>query len=207
MTRRDPEIRRLLAGEYVLGTLRGKARRRFERLRNDDAVFCQDADDWERRLGLMIEALPGVEPPARVWQAIERSIRPARQRPGLWRRLGFWRGLALAASAAAAALLFVVLWPSAPEVPGAGPVAVLSDAEARPAWLVRFDPAAGAAAVEPLGRVAPGPGKAYELWLLPSQNRPPVSLGVLGAERRVIELPQAAAGLVPDAAEIGRAHV
>jgi len=204
MNRRDPETRRLLAAEYVLGTLRGPARRRFERLRNDDAAFCQDADDWETRLGHMVEALPGIEPPARVWQAIEQRIKPQPARASLWERLGFWRGLALAASAAAVALLVVVLWPATPELPG-GPsqVAVLSDAEARPAWLVRFDAPAGAAIVEPLGRAEPGPGKAYELWLLPSNNRPPVSLGLIGAPgRQRLVLPAAAAGLLPDAAGV-----
>lgn len=204
MARRDPETRRLVAAEYVLGTLRGQARRRFERLRNDDAALCQDADDWEHRLATMVEALPGVEPPARVWQAIERRIKAAPARVGLWERLGFWRGLALAASAAAVALLLIVLWPAAPELPSiAGPVAVLSDAEARPAWLVRFDAPARAAVIEPLGRVDAGPGKDYELWLLPSNNRAPVSLGVIGkAGRQRIALPASAAGLLPDAAGV-----
>lgn len=204
MTRRDPETRRLLAAEYVLGTLRGGARRRFERLRNEDAAFCQDADDWERLLGPMVEALPGVEPPARVWQSIERQIKTRPARTSLWQRLGFWRGLALAATAAAVALLVVVLWPTVPELPG-GPsqVAVLSDAESRPTWLVRFDLPAHAAVVEPLGRADPGPGKAYELWLLPSNNRPPVSLGLIGAPgRQRLVLPAGAEGLLPDAAGV-----
>jgi anti-sigma-K factor RskA len=204
MTRRDPETRRLLAADYVLGTLRGRARRRFERLRNDDAALCQDADNWERRLGPMVEALPGVEPPPRVWQAIERQIRPSPARVGLWERLGFWRGLALAASAAAVALLLVVLWPRAPELPGApGQVAVLSDTQARPTWLVRFDAPAGAAVVEPLGRTEAGAGKDYELWLLPSNNRAPVSLGLIGAAgRQRLVLSAAVAGLLPDAAGV-----
>ena len=37
MKPRDPKLRELLAGEYVLGTLHGRARKRFKRWLEEDA--------------------------------------------------------------------------------------------------------------------------------------------------------------------------
>ncbi len=71
MAKRDDEYWRQIAGEYVLGTLRGRARRRFERLRKRDAYYCEMADEWERRLGPLAESLPEFELPrevARLWK-------------------------------------------------------------------------------------------------------------------------------------------
>ena len=68
---------------------------------------------------------------------------------------------------------------------------------------MRFDAPARAAVVESLRRADAGPGKDYELWLLPSNNRAPVSLGVIGkAARQRIALPASAVGLLPDAAGV-----
>jgi anti-sigma-K factor RskA len=114
----DPELRDRLAAEYALGTLRGPARRRFERLAVDDARLDDLAEDWELRLNLLAETAPAVEPPARVWAGIAARLGPAaapgRDRPlrRLWQSLGFWRGASLAAAGAAAALaLYVALQP------------------------------------------------------------------------------------------------
>ena len=86
---------------------------------------------------------------------------------------------------------------------GATNIAVLTDAQTRPAWLMRFDVPARTALAEPLGSAMAGAGKTYELWLLPSGSRPPLSLGTLAsAGRQSIVLSDAVAGLVPNAAGV-----
>jgi anti-sigma-K factor RskA len=114
----DPELRDRLAAEYALGTLRGPARRRFERLLADDAHLRDLAEDWELRVNLLAESAPEVAPPARVWAGIAERIGPAatpvraRRLNRLWESLGFWRGASLAAAGAAAALaVYVALRP------------------------------------------------------------------------------------------------
>jgi anti-sigma-K factor RskA len=81
-------------------------------------------EDWERRLNLLVESAPAVEPPAHVWDEIGRRIdlapaSPAmreRTREGwldrLWDSIGFWRGAAALATAAAAALILYVVFHS-----------------------------------------------------------------------------------------------
>jgi anti-sigma-K factor RskA len=113
----DPDLRDRLAAEYALGTLRGPARRRFERLLAGDARLHDAADDWELRLNLLGESAPAVAPPARVWGAIAERIGPASPSTRdsmlhrLWESLGFWRAASLAAAAAAALAVYVALQP------------------------------------------------------------------------------------------------
>jgi anti-sigma-K factor RskA len=116
----DPELRDRLAAEYALGTLRGPARRRFERLLPGDALLRDVAQDWELRLNLLAESAPAVAPPPHVWEGIAERIglaAPVRESPRnrLWDSLGFWRAAGLlGASAAAALVAYVALRP--PEV-------------------------------------------------------------------------------------------
>jgi anti-sigma-K factor RskA len=67
------ELRRELAGEYVLGTLAGAARRRFSRWLATDATLRAEVAEWERRLA-SLNRVPPVLPPASVWAAIEHGI-------------------------------------------------------------------------------------------------------------------------------------
>jgi anti-sigma-K factor RskA len=113
MTRADPELRNGVAAEYVLGTLRGPARRRFETLLSGDAALRAEAEDWGMRLNLLAESAPAVAPPPRVWERIAERTAPApAARAGslerLWQSLGFWRAASLAAGAAVAALAIYV---------------------------------------------------------------------------------------------------
>jgi anti-sigma-K factor RskA len=120
----DPELRRQLASEYVLGTLSGAARRRFERLLSGDRDLHDLVADWEVRLSPFAEQVVPVAPPAHVWEEIDRqideAIAPATAAAltpkrvavlkgrlhRLWDSLGFWRGAAFLTAATASAVLF-----------------------------------------------------------------------------------------------------
>lgn len=92
-----------LASAYVLGTLGGGARRRFERLLRDRGDVQLLVAQWEGRLGMLASSVPVQQPPQRVWAAIEARTRPrdvkdAAPQGGwagvLWRRHGVLQGLA-----------------------------------------------------------------------------------------------------------------
>jgi anti-sigma-K factor RskA len=80
MKLRDSELRDRLAAEYALGTLRGRARRRFERLMADDPDLAKLAEGWSARLDALAAAAPKIEPPTAVWRAIKRRVGPSPQR-------------------------------------------------------------------------------------------------------------------------------
>lgn len=92
-----------LASAYVLGTLGGGARRRFERLLRDRSDVQLLVAQWEGRLGMLARSVPAQQPPQRVWATIEARTRPrdvkdAAPQGGwagvLWRRHGVLQGLA-----------------------------------------------------------------------------------------------------------------
>ena len=63
-----------LAAEYVLGTLRGGARRRFETWLRADALVQRATAEWQDRLHPMAQLALAVTPPDTVWQNIHRDF-------------------------------------------------------------------------------------------------------------------------------------
>ncbi|TCO80290.1 anti-sigma-K factor RskA [Plasticicumulans lactativorans] len=182
MNYRTPERRSQLAAEYVLGTLRGAARRRFEGLMAADPLLRREVRDWQEQLYGIIDLLPAAAPHPRVWAGIERRLAPAgvlpftrpvpQRRPWLWPT---WAGLATAAALVLAIYVGLARGP----VPEVGYVAVVDDGSGQAAWVVRRE-ASGivVSAVRPQ-RLADD--RSFELWLLPPGGEAPRSLGLLSA--------------------------
>ena len=181
-----------LAAEYVLGTLRGRARRRFERWLLSPQVGAL-VNAWEQRLAGLEPQLNAVAPPPAVWRGIEArlDLRP-RFQPARW-------------LAAAAALLFfgilgVFLMRQPPEVV-APPLAETQHS------LLQSDTQTVYWRVEVLGANQElnlhvhvvhdlPPGKSHELWALSEGGGAPVSLGLMphtGDHHRVLTEGQRAA--------------
>jgi anti-sigma-K factor RskA len=66
----DPALLEQLASSYVLGTLAGGARRRFERLQRDRSDVRALVGQWETRLGQLAVSVPALQPSPRLWAAI-----------------------------------------------------------------------------------------------------------------------------------------
>jgi anti-sigma-K factor RskA len=181
MNLRTPGRADALAAEYVLGTLRGRARRRFERLARSDPALGEAVRKWEERLLPLAEELPPVAPPMRVWTAILTGIRGSGRAPrakaSIWERLGLWRGLALAGLAAVVVLTAVLLM-RAPQGPEETMVAVLSGPDAKPALIASADRKGRYLTVKPLAPLSVAADRALQLWALPERGNPR-SLGLL----------------------------
>lgn len=188
MNYRNPELIERLAGEYVLGTLQGGARRRFEQLMTDSYRVRAVVWEWETQIAPLAAAVAPVTPPRHLWDNVRAGIRPAR--PGAaerWRdRVALWRGLSLAAGAAAL-MLAVVIGVRAPPTAAPEYVAVFNDEQAQAVWLVRADLDTGRIAVKAINARAAAADQAYELWMLPGGGAAPRSLGLLPAGRQGTE--------------------
>src|SRR5687767_5501911 len=91
----NPELRDRLAAEYVLGTLTGRARSRFQALLRYDSDLRRVVAGWEKQLTPLAAAATEVAPPQRVWRALERRIQGTRPRGRWWQSLAFWRTIAV----------------------------------------------------------------------------------------------------------------
>lgn len=199
--RGNEPLRERLAAEYVLGTLRGRARRRFEGLMHQDAALRRTTREWNERLGAMAEFAPPVAPDRQAWHAIERRLGLQREAPRwqFWRHgsLGLWRSFGLASSALAA-LLLVTVFIERPGTARTSDIASLTDEQARPALVVTADRARGVMTVKVVAQAPLTAGQALQLWAVPRTGKPR-SLGVLGA-RRALTLPLPANAIGDDVA-------
>ena len=181
MNLRTPGRADALAAQYVLGTLRGRARARFERLARSDAALGDAVHQWEERLLPLAEQLSPVRPPQRVWQAILKRIRDsgAAGRSSLWANIGLWRALALAGLAAAFVLALALFIP-APERPQGTLVAVLSGSDAKAALIASADRFGRYLTVKAISRIDVPADRSLQLWMLPGTGNPR-SLGTFDA--------------------------
>ena len=109
MRYQDPQLLHRLASEYVLGTLQGRARRRFERVLLDSSRARAAVWHWERQLAPLNAASRPVQPRPAVWKEIARRTAVEVRHERWYERLGWWRGFSLAATAAAVLLAVVLL--------------------------------------------------------------------------------------------------
>ena len=168
----NPELIDRLAAEYVLGTLRGPARRRFERWRESSAAVDARCGYWERQLLPLFGPVRGIEPAPRVWARIRTRLVPA---SAVARRSS--RSLALAASVLLVVLAALLYWRLQPR---ALESATITTPAGTVLWQVEVSGRSGAVAALAVRAGAPAPpaGRDYELWALP-RGGAPVSLGVL----------------------------
>lgn len=113
------ELQQHLARTYVVGTLRGLARRRFEHLMMELPELRQHVQRWQDHLQPLADAAPAETPDPSLWKAIETQIAPREQttkstsRP--WGLPFLGRGLGVAALVLLGALAtLLALRPTAP---------------------------------------------------------------------------------------------
>lgn len=201
-----PDTRSILAAEYVLGTLQGGARRRFEHWLKSDPGLRREVGRWAQRLDPLCDTLPEVTPGADVWKGIEARINPSQEprnarstssTASWFASLAFWRWTSFAAGGLAS-LLFAII------VTGTGTldstldqamVVVMEDSETRNpsmsvAWATegRGRPKLR---IRVIGHAEMAPGTAWELWALPEGDQAPRSLGLINThETQWVEVPE-----------------
>lgn len=183
----QPQLLQKLAAEYVLGTLIGRARRRFERLMTDSHQVRAAVWDWEQRLSPLAQATGSMQPRARVWREVVARTNPRTPVAKWYERLNLWRGLSLAATAAAL-VLGVMLVLRLSTVAGPQYVAVFNDPQSQPLWVVRADLDHGRIEIKSIHAAAPAAANSYELWILPPGGAAPRSMGVLPTGRTETEM-------------------
>ena len=196
----DETLRDKLAAEYVLGTMSARARRRFKFHLRANPQLRRAVSQWESRLTPFADALPPIEPPARVWQAIRTRLKFGQTaRPGFWESLSFWRVSSFASGLLAIALIVMVALPK-PEVPveAGRMVVVMNDlATKKPAMTASWEPGQSGGRtlrIRVIGHAEMGPNTAWELWMLPGGDQKPVSLGLITThETQVVKIPAALA--------------
>lgn len=179
------ELADALASEYVTGTLRGPARRRFETLLPSHPTLQRAVRDWQARLMPLTVAVAPEAPPPAVWRGIEQRLWPAMaaapaQLPW-WRRLAFWRMASAFASVAAVSFAVLLANPG----PARAPVVVVLQGTgvgglAANTFVASVSGDGRALVAQPLQPVSLQADRVLELWSVPPEGAPR-SLGLIAA--------------------------
>jgi anti-sigma-K factor RskA len=199
MNYEHPQLLDRLAAEYAIGTLRGRARRRFERLCLESAAARSVLYGWEDHWSALSRTLAPVEPSAQVWAAVSRRLFANEVAVPRGRRWRAWQLGAAAGLVAVALIVGLIVREQAP--PPLQTLAVLGPDSAHPVWRLERRLPLTALTIEVVGTVPAAPGKSYELWALPRGGAAPVSLGILpagGRTERGLSEPQRTALLAAD---------
>ena len=171
-----------LAAQYVAGTLRGLARRRFETLLPSHPALRVAVADWQARLLPLTAVMVDQAPPAHTWARIEQRLWPQPAAQPWWRRLDVWRAASGLATVAVVTLGLLLAQPAEVLPPV---VVVLQSTGADPtvggSLVASFSGDGSAAVARPLLPVAVKSDRTLELWWAPAVGKPQ-SLGLIKAD-------------------------
>jgi len=184
-----PALLDLLARDYALGCLQGRARRRFQRLLREQPAAAQAVAGWQQQFDVLADAAPRLRPRDTVWADIEQRLfspqAAALPKPAWWRTLLSSRALG---GVLAGALLAVVVLQQQPgwvgletAQPGlpASYVGLLTDNAGKPTVLASSRRHGRELTVKLLQPLAVPPGRVAQLWALPKDGSAPFAVGVV----------------------------
>lgn len=187
-----PECYQPLAWEYVLGTMTGRARQRFQRLIQERVYIAEAVNQAEQRMLPALQRLTPIVPPKRVWNSINREL-AARKKVD--HKIAWpWASAAFASLSAFVFTLWLLL--SAPAQVQPMMVAIVQSGDAStPAVMAQL---VNGSAGDHSGRIvltssslpAAPLGKDLEAWIVLNDQPAPVSVGVISrqGDKVVLEL-------------------
>jgi len=192
----SPEAIDRIAAGYALGTLRGPARRRFERLCETLASVDAVRNAWQERLAALADRARAVDPAPGTWPAILRRLdltQPGAQSgvlafPQPRARKPFWQQFAVAASLAVLAGSlgwFMAQQSGRLSVSSAALSALVTDQGGRPLWRVTASAEGRRLNIAVVEGETVADDRSLELWALPRNGGAPVSLGLVPRTRAV----------------------
>lgn len=167
-----------LASEYVLGTLHGAARRRFDQVLIASPAARAAVLQWEQRLARLATSVPPVDAPLRIWRAIEARIDAPRARKQRW--WSNWKPALGFALGAALTFALVQLMPAAfvsldglaqrEQALPQSYVGLLLDRDGVPTLLISSTRHGTRVTVKSLRAISVPAGKVAQVWALPKEG-------------------------------------
>lgn len=171
----NPQLLEELAAQYALGTLRGPARQRFERICQQSQAAMNAVQRWEDRLYGLAGQIKPVAPPAYVLKNVRKRLGHQRANGGIF---GWWprAQLALAASVATVAVAvgaWLLITAQSTQV-----IATFAEQQAE-LWRVEAPDDREKLVITRSASLPLDANRDYELWALPDSGAAPVSLGLM----------------------------
>jgi len=196
----NPDVYEQLAAAYAMGSLKGRARTRFEALMRERPYIKYSVDQWEERFHSLNQSLPEEKPSAQLWKNINQAIAspaPEQQgrahsqdqvKPSLFERLGFWQTATGLMSAALAVVLMLPTGnvpsdraPVVADISSSQPtfVSVLASSNDKPVMYTRGLREKGVVEVRMAEMPQIPDNEDWVLWAMPRNGGAPMSVGTL----------------------------
>lgn len=186
-----------LAADYVMGTLRGPARRRFEALLLAHPALRNAVHDWQTRLGVLSADITPVAPSPQVWAGIQQRLfgaataasAPVQTLTRWWQQLALWQGWAALATVAAVGLGMLLQQPAPVQPPivvvmqSTDPALQQASDAVKTQFVASISGDGRSLVLKPIGGAKVTAQQALELWALPAQGKPPKSLGLIASDK------------------------
>ena len=175
----NPEVFENLAMAYAAGTLHGRARQRFEKLKDEHFYLEATTNAYESKFGSLVELLPSERPSDQVWKNIQASIQT--DSPEVSSEKSSWFSwMKPAYSALAATAMAIMLAVFLVFTPGTGTplayAAVLEDTQNQPVAITRITPDLSVS-VKMVKDIKLEDGTVLKLWCHPKNGGKPMEMG------------------------------
>lgn len=187
-------------GEYILGALRGSARRRFERALREEPAVALRLRTLQQQFTPVFSERIAVTPPAGGWQRLERELNLQQHRAPWHSRVSVLRGWAFGATAALVLGIALLALRVTTETT-LTPIAQLALKGAPPSVTAALSRDGSTLQLRAERPIVAGPLRSYELWLIP-EGGAPISLAVLGALDATLRVPAAQVGRLRKGAQL-----
>ena len=161
----------------MLGTLRGLARKRFQRLLLSSNQAREATSMWEQNLNNLASAITPQTPRDDVWINILQRIE--NQQPTktvIHTKPSIWRTWSFVATAACIVLAFLVIQPST-NVVQTQQIALVQNQDKQSLWFI--DVNEQGLSIKASSQLVAQSNKDYELWMILKGQDTPISLGLL----------------------------
>lgn len=176
----NPEIFERLAMSYAAGTLHGRARQRFEKLKEKHFYLEATTNAYESKFGNLAELLPNEKPSDKVWQNIEATIQADTTATDDKVKTSWFSWLSNSYAVALLALLvttFVIINPLSTSPDAVAYAAVLEDTENTPMAITRITHDDMSVSVDIVKDIPLEDGKVLKLWCYPKDGGKPRMMG------------------------------
>lgn len=178
----NPELFEQLAIEYAVGSMQGRARKRFEALMDTHFYLRAVVDAYENKFAHLVELIPEAQPSDAVWNKVEAHINSTsttqvKEEKVAWWKSNFFKqgfGLATMAFIVSAVLLFNPMTPDATAYS-----AVLESGSSKTVAVTKIQKSDMKLSVDLKMPVQLEDGMELTLWCHPKHGGKPMKMGVI----------------------------
>jgi anti-sigma-K factor RskA len=182
----NPELFEQLAMEYAVGSMQGRARKRFEALMETHFYLRAVVDAYENKFAALVELLPDAQPSNQVWKNIKAHVQASaatttkEEKTPWWQTNFFKQGFGMAAMAVVvSAVLLLNPMTITPEATATAYSAVLESNSSEAMAITKIQKSDMTLSINIMKKVHIADDMELTLWCQPKGGGMPMKMGTI----------------------------